>query len=123
MARIIAANVFLLRMAQRPVQIFPVDGGPLRVGFRPMNSVRRACRGCALVLLPFVAAACASDKPSWADRNQRVIDEHKITGRTRELPRVSVPMVLADGEPMERSKLPTITIAPGVTATLGWGRG
>jgi gluconolactonase len=88
-----------------------------------MNSVRRACRLCVVVLLPLLAAGCAGDKPSWADRNQRVIDEHKITGRTRELPRVSVPMVLADGEPMERSKLPTITIGPGVTATLGWGRG
>ena len=32
-------------------------------------------------------------------------------------------MLLADGEPVERSTLPTITIAPGVTATLGWGRG
>ncbi len=78
---------------------------------------------CALTLFLLIAAGCASGKPPWADRNQRVIDEHKITGRTRDLPRVSVPMVLADGEPMERSKLPTITIAPGVTATLGWGRG
>jgi gluconolactonase len=32
-------------------------------------------------------------------------------------------MVLADGEPVERAKLPSITIAPGVTAVLGWGRG
>ena len=32
-------------------------------------------------------------------------------------------MLLADGEPVERAKLPTITIAPGVAATLGWGRG
>ena len=32
-------------------------------------------------------------------------------------------MVLADGEPVERTALPTITIAPGVVATLGWGRG
>src|SRR5687768_9633186 len=32
-------------------------------------------------------------------------------------------MLLADGEPVERTKLPVITIAPGVTAALGWGRG
>ena len=32
-------------------------------------------------------------------------------------------MTLADGEPVERSRLPVITIAPGVTAALGWGRG
>ena len=71
-----------------------------------------------LLLLPLAAAGCGSERPSWADRNQRVIDEHKITGRTRELPRVSLPMILTDGEPVERTKLPAITIAPGVTATL-----
>ena len=53
----------------------------------------------------------------------RVIDENKVTGRTRELPDVTVPRLLADGEPVERNKLPVITIAPGVTAALGWGRG
>ena len=88
-----------------------------------MNTARRACCRCALLLLPLLAADCADDKPSWADRNQQVINAHTIIGRTRELPRVSVPMVLADGEPVERAKLPTMTIAPGVTATLGWGRG
>jgi gluconolactonase len=52
-----------------------------------------------------------------------VIEQNKVTGRTRELPAVRVPMALADGEPVEAGKLPTITIAPGVVATLGWGRG
>ena len=32
-------------------------------------------------------------------------------------------MALADGEPVEAARLPTVTIAPGVTATIGWGRG
>jgi gluconolactonase len=76
-----------------------------------------------LVLLALAAAGCADERPSWTDRNQRVIDERKITGRTRELPRVSLPMILTDGEPVERAKLPAITIAPGVTGTLSWGRG
>ena len=76
-----------------------------------------------LILFPLVAAGCGDERPSWADGNQRVIDEHTVTGRTRELPRLSVPTVLADGEPLERGKLPSITIAHGVTATLGWGRG
>jgi gluconolactonase len=88
-----------------------------------MNSARATSRRGALTLFLFIVAGCASGKTPWADRNQRVIDEHQITGRTRALPRVTVPMVLADGEPVERSKLPTITIAPGVTARLGWGRG
>jgi gluconolactonase len=79
--------------------------------------------------LILVLAGCSRDRGSvsadepWRDLNQRVIDEHKVTGRTRELPAVNVPMLLADGEPVERTKLPVITIAPGVTAALGWGRG
>ena len=69
------------------------------------------------------AAGCGHPESSWTARNQRVIDEHTVTGRTRELPPVSVPLALAEGVPVERRALPTITIAPGVTATLGWGRG
>ena len=88
-----------------------------------MNPARRARGLCVLLLLSFVVSGCAGDRVSWADRNQHVIDEHKITGRSRDLPAVSVPTVLTDGEPVERAKLPTITIAQGVTATLGWGRG
>ena len=52
------------------------------------------------------AARAARTSRRGPSRNQRVIDEHKITGRTRELPGVTVPMVLADGEPVERAKLP-----------------
>ena len=76
-----------------------------------------------LILLALAAAGCADERPSWTARNQRVIDERKISGRTRDLPRVSVPMILTDGEPVERATLPAITIAPGVTGTLSWGRG
>jgi len=88
-----------------------------------MKPAPGACVRVLLLLLPLGVSGCADDSPSWAAHNQQVIGEHKITGRTRDLPRVSVPMVLTDGEPVERSTLPTITIAPGVTATLGWGRG
>lgn len=86
-----------------------------------LNPVRTAC-GLGLVATMLVLAGCANDPP-WHDVNQRVIAQNKVTGRTRELPAVTVPMVLADGEPVERGKLPVITIAPGVTAALGWGRG
>jgi gluconolactonase len=89
--------------------------------------IRRALVG-GFAGLAFVLAGCSSGGPGdnetrWRDVNQRVINEHKVTGRTRELPDVTVPMLLADGEPVERTRLPIITIAPGVTAALGWGRG
>jgi gluconolactonase len=67
-----------------------------------MNRPGRAWSRCALLLLLPLVTGC---------------------GRTRDLPKVSVPMVLADGEPVERGALPAITIAPGVTASLAWGRG
>ena len=74
-------------------------------------------------MLAIIVAGCSSDKPQWADVNQRVIEQSGVTGRTRELPPVKVPMVLADGEPVEGSALPNATIAPGVVARLAWGRG
>jgi gluconolactonase len=97
----------------------------MRPGAESMIVVHQAFVRAALVALALTAAACSgsTNEPSWAGRNQRVIDEHKITGRTRELPGVSVPMALASGAPVERGSLPTATIAPGVVAALGWGRG
>jgi len=88
-----------------------------------MNVVRRACVLAALVGTAAVMAGCSSGEPEWQQVNQRVIDEHAIAGRTRELPDVELPTVLADGEPVERSRLPTVTLGPGVVAALAWGRG
>jgi gluconolactonase len=88
-----------------------------------MPADRRVCLGNAVIALVFATAACSTQGPPWADRNQRVVDQHQVTGRTRELPPISVPMGLDDGVAVERSALPTITIAPGVVAELGWGRG
>src|SRR3954468_15523887 len=80
----------------------------------------------AVVTLVLAGTACSSlsnKEPQWAAANKKVIDESKVTGRTRELPSVTLPMVLGDGEPVEASKLPSGQIAPGVNATLWWGRG
>lgn len=66
--------------------------------------------------------ACA-ERPDWADRNDSVIAERGLTGRSRDLPAVDVPVALAPGVPVELATLPTAAIAPGVTATLAWGRG
>ena len=71
----------------------------------------------------FVTAGCSSNEPEWAAANKRVIDEHKVTGRTREVADVSVPNVLTPGVPAANTALPTAQIAPGVVARLGWGRG
>src|SRR5918999_5211417 len=82
--------------------------------------------GTALVLAGvLLVAGCSnsSSAPEWAQRNQRVIDEFNITGRTRELPAVNVPLALAPGQPVEKAALPTATLAPGVAARLAWGRG
>jgi gluconolactonase len=89
----------------------------------PRASNRRTLARVAIIGLPLLLAACSGDRPSWANRNQQVIDQYKVTGRTRDLPPLSVPTVFTDGLPVERARLPAITIAPGVTATLGWGRG
>jgi hypothetical protein len=88
-----------------------------------MNSAGDAYLRGALAGLFLLVAGCSFDGPSWAARNQRVIDQHKVTGRARPVPSVPVPMALVAGQPVERGRLPAITVAPGVVATLGWSRG
>jgi gluconolactonase len=91
--------------------------------FTRMSAARRLRLLEAAAVLVLTTAACSSEGPQWADRNQRVIDQHQVAGRARDLPRLAVPMALADGVPVERAALPTITIAPGVAAAIAWGRG
>jgi len=88
-----------------------------------MSFVRNRCFQATVAAVVLAAAGCSSSEPTWASINKQVIDQAKVTGRTRELPEVSVPMTLGDGEPVEATKLPTVTIAPGVTARLSWARG
>ena len=95
-----------------------------------MNLSRSLVIRAVVATFAIVAAACSSNGGSgrasgeaWRDVNQRVIDQHKVGGREREVPDLAVPMTLDAGVPVERSALATVTIAPGVSATLGWGRG
>jgi gluconolactonase len=97
-----------------------------------MKFARSVDARVTLVALTVLIAGCSNGAGSggtsdaaapWRAANQKVIDQHKIAGRERALPDVTVPMALAAGQPVERSALATVTIAPGVTATLGWGRG
>ena len=87
-----------------------------------MSSVRRRYLGLASAGL-LAVAGCSGGAPEWAAKNQRVIDQHKVTGRTRDVPAVTVPNVLVPGVPVENATLPTATLAPGVVARLAWGRG
>ena len=90
-----------------------------------MNVARNLCYRFCLLVFASVVAGCssASSNPPWAAVNKTVIEQSNVTGRTRELPQVTVPMALRDGEPVEAGKLPSATLAPGVTAKLWWGRG
>lgn len=87
--------------------------------------MRAVCNGVAGVPLigVLLVVGCSGHRPEWADRNERVVAQFKVTGRARELPTVNVPMSLAPGEPVENSTLPMATLAPGVSARLAWGRG
>ncbi|HWL61247.1 MAG TPA: SMP-30/gluconolactonase/LRE family protein [Steroidobacteraceae bacterium] len=89
-----------------------------------MKNLHRGICLAALAGLVFTVTGCTRHEASpWAARNQAVIDEHKVTGRTRELPEVKVPLALADGEAVLAANLPTANLAPGVDARLAWGRG
>ena len=90
-----------------------------------MNMIRKEYYGFGLVMLASIVAGCssASSNPPWAVLNKKVIEQSKVTGRTRELPQLTVPIALRDGEPVEAGKLQSATLAPGVTAKLWWGRG
>ena len=101
------------------LRILPDESFPIASASAPLSPA-----------VTLVVAACSSNggsggssEEAWRDVNQRVIDQHKVGGREREVPAVTVPMTLAAGVPVERSALATVTIAPGVSATLGWGRG
>jgi gluconolactonase len=87
-----------------------------------MRVVGQRCLAPALVGC-LVATGCSSSTPEWASRNQRVIEQHNVAGRTRDLPAVRVPMTLAPGMPVDGAVLSTAAIAPGVVARLAWGRG
>jgi gluconolactonase len=88
-----------------------------------MKILQRGIRHAALVGMALAIVGCSSSQPPWTARNQAVIDAHQITGRSRELPDVTVPMALVDGEPVLAADLPTAAIATGVEAQLAWGRG
>lgn len=59
----------------------------------------------------------------WVNRNAGYIEEHGLTSREREIPAPDVPIELEAGAVYATADLPAIEIAPGVRASVSWGRG
>src|SRR5678815_2757309 len=73
----------------------------------------------------FAFTACstksAGNEP-WREANSKLEAKHNLKMRTRSVPETDVPLLAAaKAQPM--SALPKAAIAPGVTASLAWGKG
>lgn len=76
--------------------------------------------GAACVV--FTGCSKNSDE-AWREANVQLIKKHNITARERVIPKTDVPLAMEAGKAQPKSALPKVTIAPGVTATLAWGKG
>src|SRR4030042_7191946 len=89
------------------------------------NRKERRLVGSRFCLALFLAliSACAQ-KPDWDIKNERLIREKNLTGRTRtDIPKVKLPCNLDPGVVMNLAKLPDVEVAPGIVAKLYWGKG
>ena len=85
-----------------------------------------ACKsGTALVgLLMLFLVGCGLDTgEAWRSENDQIIERENISVREREIPPVEVTSNLDPLKAYPQSELPVIEIAPGVSASLAWGRG
>jgi quercetin dioxygenase-like cupin family protein len=82
--------------------------------------------------LVLTAAACVAftacsrksgGNEPWRAANNELIKKHNLTPRARTLPETEVPLGMEAGKVRAKSALPKAAIAPGVTATLAWGKG
>ena len=67
-------------------------------------------------------AGCTAGN-GWRALNQKVIEEHNIKGRERDIPHTEVAPSLEAGKTVPSSELPVIRIAEGVQASVAWGEG
>lgn len=109
-------------MLDRRVSIDHPSNSPEKDTDFVMNVMGRGYQRVALAAL-LIAAGCSGDASDWVARNDRMVRDNNVTGREREIPTLNLPMVLDPGTPAESSTLPTVTIAPGVTARVGWSSG
>jgi gluconolactonase len=74
-------------------------------------------------LIFFLLSTCAQ-KPDWAAKNERLIQEKGIVGRTRaDIPKVKLASNLEPGVVTNAGALPEVELAPGAVARLYWGQG
>ena len=65
-----------------------------------------------------------SREPSWKSSNDRILKEKNITLRTRgDIPDTGAVPSLAPGQVIGKAELPDVTLAPGVTCKMYWGKG
>ncbi len=70
----------------------------------------------------FTACSRKSSEP-WREANSQLIKKHNIKARERVIPETEVPLGMEAGKARPKSALPKVAIAPGVNATLAWGKG
>lgn len=82
--------------------------------------------------LVLMTAACVSftactkksgDNEPWSELNSRLVKEHNIKVRTRDVPNTDVPLGFEAGKVLNAGALKKVTLAQGVTATLAWSKG
>jgi gluconolactonase len=79
--------------------------------------------GLAVLFISFSLMNC-SKKPAWAARNEKIIQEQNIQGRTRaDIPKSKIVSNLEPGVVIPFDKLPVTEIAPGAKARVYWGKG
>lgn len=78
---------------------------------------------CLTTLLALVCSAFAQE-PKWAQINAQLVEKHGIKERTLTFEtETGIVSNLPDGEVVQADALSEIEIAPGVEATVYWGRG
>jgi gluconolactonase len=79
--------------------------------------------GIVVLFISFSLTGC-SKKPAWADRNEKIIREQNIPGRTRaDIPKSEIVSSIEPGAVKPLDNLPPVEIAPGAKARLYWGKG
>ena len=71
-----------------------------------------------------VLSAACTEKPAWSAKNARLIVAQNLPVRTRaDIPAVRLKPRLADGAVTPIASVPETALAPGVKASLYWGKG